>query len=110
IGFNLHGIDNDQPAAAQDTVFSLSEKSGSSINPANWLQAVMLGTPPPVLGDLNSDSLVTGADAVIALRIAGGLEALGARLNQADVAGGDSVVNILDAARILRKVNGLDTF
>jgi len=110
IGFNLHGIDNDQPAAAQDTVFSLSEKSGSSINPANWLQAVMLGTPPPVLGDLNSDSLVTGADAVIALRIAGGLEALGARLNQGDVAGGDSVVNILDAARILRKVNGLDTF
>lgn len=110
IGFNLHGIDNDEPAAAQDTVFSLSEKSGSSTNPANWLQAVMLGTPPPVLGDLNGDSLVTSADAVIALRIAGGLEALGTRLNQGNVAGGDSVVNILDATRILRKVNGLDTF
>jgi hypothetical protein len=110
IGFNIQGVDNDQAVPAQDTVFGLSEKAQAPVNPANWIQAVLTGATPPVKGDLNGDGSVTAVDAMLALRIAGGLEDIGSRMLQGNVAGADSVVDIQDAVRILRKATGKDTF
>ena len=73
----------------------------------NTLRFVNAITPPVVKGDLNGDGTVTNADAFIAVRIAGGLEGLAGR-TQGDVVGSDNTVNMLDALRILRKVNGLE--
>lgn len=60
-------------------------------------------------GDLDGNRMITTADAIIAVRIAAGLEALGNRLAEGDVSS-DAKVNIVDATMILRKVNGLATF
>lgn len=60
-------------------------------------------------GDLNGDRVVNTADVLIALRVAAGIESLGNRLPQGDVTA-DNSVTVLDAARIIRKVQGLDNF
>jgi hypothetical protein len=73
----------------------------------NTLRFVNAVTPAAVKGDLNGDGQVTNADAAIALQIAAGLQPLAGRLTQGDVVA-DSSVNLLDAERILRKVNGLE--
>jgi len=59
-------------------------------------------------GDLNGDMAITLEDAQIALSIAAGIEDAGTRAAQGDVVGDDQAVTSLDAARILRKVNGLE--
>lgn len=64
---------------------------------------------PSPKGDLNGDRQVTPADAMVAMKIVGGVEALGARLPQGDI-NGDNSVTMIDAARILRKTQGLDNF
>lgn len=73
----------------------------------NTLRFVNAITPTVVKGDLTGDGNVTNADALAALRIAGGLEALAGR-TQGDVVGSDNTINMLDAVRLLRKVNGLE--
>jgi hypothetical protein len=60
-------------------------------------------------GDLNADRMVDYSDAAIAIRIAGGLEALGARKAQGDVNNSGSV-DVSDAVLILRKASGLGGF
>ncbi|HEY3413015.1 MAG TPA: carboxypeptidase regulatory-like domain-containing protein [Armatimonadota bacterium] len=74
----------------------------------NTLRFVSAVHPPVVKGDLTGDGQVTNADAFAAVRIAGGVEALAGR-TQGDVAGSDNKVDMLDALRILRKVNGLES-
>jgi plastocyanin len=69
-------------------------------------------TPPPVRGDLTGDGKVDGADVTAALKVVGGADPLAdGVLPNVDVApaGGDSVFDLLDAARILRFASGLDT-
>lgn len=73
----------------------------------NTLRFVNAVTPTAVKGDLNGDGQVTNADALIALQIAGGLQSLAGRVTQGDVVS-DGKVDLLDASRILRKVNGLE--
>lgn len=59
-------------------------------------------------GDLNGDRQITTIDIIQSLRIAAGLDSLGARLNQADV-NSDTKSNILDTVKIIRSVNGKGT-
>jgi|GEM_PF-2620146 len=75
----------------------------------NTLKFVQNATPKPTLGDLNGDGSITAADTVIAINIAAGREALGTRLSVGDI-NGDGKVDMVDAARIQRKVNNLDAF
>lgn len=86
----------------------ISTGTYSSAHLWNTLKFVNTVTPPVTKGDLNADGAVNATDARIAIAIAAGAEALGARLGQGDI-DGNSRLDIVDASRILRKVNGLET-
>lgn len=84
------------------------------IKPRRWSDIVP-GTPPAgVKGDVDKSTTVTNADVVLALRVAAGIVSASdptVSLNNGDVAPAtvDGQLTILDAARILRSLNGLDT-
>ncbi|MEA1905443.1 MAG: PQQ-binding-like beta-propeller repeat protein [Euryarchaeota archaeon] len=86
-GFNIA-----QPAVSDGTLFVGSD--------SGYLYAFR--DPPPLEGDLNHDSKVTAADAVVALRmVVGAVPAV----DEADV-GGDGMVTSLDVLMILQVAAG----
>ncbi|GEM_PF-2812550 len=84
------------------------------IKPRRWSD-IVAGTPPAgVKGDVDKSTTVTNADVILALRVAAGMVSASdpsVSLNNGDVAPAtlDGRLTILDAARILRSLNGLET-
>lgn len=69
----------------------------------NVYAAIQLPGPP---GDANNDGVVTPADAVLALRLAGGLVMDKAAATRADIAAPTGRVDVRDVVTILRVYNG----
>jgi hypothetical protein len=73
----------------------------------DYVLASGLSATTPVAGDLNGNGLLDAGDTLIALRIAGGLEAAtSAQVTTGNVAGGDARMSILDALRLHQAANG----
>ncbi|HEY3267314.1 MAG TPA: carboxypeptidase regulatory-like domain-containing protein [Armatimonadota bacterium] len=96
-----------QPSTAMEYTCTDNRASGNGIY--NGLLRFVNTVTAPAKGDLNGDGVVNSFDAIASLRIAAGLEAVGARINQADV-NNDAKADLSDTVKIVRKINGKDSF
>lgn len=109
------GVPATTPAVGDEWYMTFSRQrhqplpNGENMNAGNAIVRFVNTVSPLAKGDLNGDRAVNNVDVVKSMRIAAGLEVLGNRSAQADV-NGDGKADLSDTVKIIRKVNGKDTF
>jgi hypothetical protein len=109
------GLSGATPAIGDEWAFGIARQrhqplpAGDNMSIGNAL-VHFVSAVTTVKGDLNWDGVVNNADVVYALKIAAGIKSVDPNnLARGDV-NSSSKVDMLDAVKIARKINGLDSF